>query len=179
VVREVANSNAPIISGVGHETDFTLTDFAADLRAPTPTAAAELATQTTLDDLHFELSAYQARLTDLISGLLANHQASVSALASRLKYVSPERRIQSEYQHIDELSRRAVSALTHRIQLQSARVDGISKRLHALNPAAILTRGYAIITRKSDGKVVSTVSQAQGDLNVRVSDGEFEVKRDA
>ena len=179
VVREVANSNTPIISGVGHETDFTLTDFAADLRAPTPTAAAELATQTTLDDLHFELSTYQARLTDLISGLLADHQVSVSALTSRLKYVSPERRIQSEYQHIDELSRRAVSALTHRIQLQSARVDGISKRLGALNPAGILERGYAIITRTSDGKVVSQVSQAQGDMTVRVSDGEFKVKRNS
>lgn len=179
VVREVANSNAPIISGVGHETDFTLTDFAADLRAPTPTAAAELATQTTLEDLHFELSAYQARLTDLISGLLADHQVSVSTLASRLKYVSPERRIQSEYQHIDDLARRAVSALTHRIQLQSARVDGISKRLGALNPAGILERGYAIITRTSDGKVVSQVSQAQGDMTVRVSDGEFKVKRNS
>ena len=179
VVREVANSNTPIISGVGHETDFTLTDFAADLRAPTPTAAAELATQTTLDDLHFELSTYQARLTDLISGLLADHQVSVSALASRLKYVSPERRIQSEYQHIDELSRRAISALTHRIQLQSARVDGISKRLGALNPAGILERGYAIITRTSDGKVVSQVSQAQGDMTVRVSDGEFKVKHNS
>ncbi|HNF93068.1 MAG TPA: exodeoxyribonuclease VII large subunit [Anaerolineales bacterium] len=179
VVREVANSNAPVISGVGHETDFTLTDFASDLRAPTPTAAAELATSTTLDDLRFELSAYQTRLTDLISNLLADHQVSVSALAARLKYVSPERRIQAEYQHIDELSRRAVSALTHRIQLQSARVDGISKRLGALNPAGILSRGYAIITREADGKVVSQVLQAQGDMTVRVSDGEFTVKRNS
>lgn len=177
VVREVANSKAPIISGVGHETDFTLTDFAADLRAPTPTAAAELATQTTLDDLKSDLTLYSSRLTDLISGLLVDHQASVSALASRLKYVSPERRIQSEYQHIDELSRRSVSALTHHIQLQSTRVDGISKRLQALNPEGILARGYAIITRTSDGKVIRQVSQAQGDMNVRVSDGEFVVNR--
>ncbi|HNH25939.1 MAG TPA: exodeoxyribonuclease VII large subunit, partial [Anaerolineales bacterium] len=129
--------------------------------------------------LRFELSAYQTRLTDLISSLLADHQASVSALAARLKYVSPERRIQAEYQHIDELSRRAVSALTHRIQLQSARVDGISKRLGALNPAGILSRGYAIITREADGKVVSQVLQAQGDMTVRVSDGEFTVKRNS
>lgn len=179
VVREVANSNAPVISGVGHETDFTLTDFASDLRAPTPTAAAELATSTTLDDLHLQMTSYQTRLTDLISSLLADHQASVSALAARLRYVSPERRIQTEYQHIDELSRRAVSALTHRIQLQSARVDGISKRLGALNPAGILSRGYAIITREADGKVVSQVSQAQGDMTVRVSDGEFTVKRNS
>lgn len=179
VVREVANSKAPVISGVGHETDFTLTDFAADLRAPTPTAAAELATQTTLDDLQLQMTNYQTRLVDLISNLLADHQTLVSALTSRLKYVSPERRIQSEYQHLDELARRAASALTHRIQLQSARVDGISKRLGALNPSGILSRGYAIITRRSDGAVISKVSHAQGDMNVRVSDGEFTVKRDA
>lgn len=175
VVRAVAASQVPIISGVGHETDFTLCDFAADLRAPTPTAAAELATQTTLDDLHFQLSAYQLRLTDLTLNLLADHEALISSLATRLKYVSPERRIQSEFQRLDELSRRAFSALNHRIQLQSARVDGISKRLNALNPAGILARGYAIITRKSDGKIVGKVSQAQGEMNVHVSDGEFEV----
>lgn len=175
VVRAVVASQVPIISGVGHETDFTLCDFAADLRAPTPTAAAELATQTTLDDLRFQLSAYQSRLTDLTSNLLTDHEALVLSLATRLKYVSPERRIQSEFQRLDELSRRAFSALNHRIQLQSARVDGISKRLNALNPAGVLARGYAIITRKSDGKIVGKVSQAHGEMNVHVSDGEFEV----
>ena len=177
VVRAVVASEVPVISGVGHETDFTLCDFAADLRAPTPTAAAELATETTLDDLHDQLSLYQSRLTDLTLSLLADHRTYVSSLTARLKYVSPERRIQSEIQYLDELSRRAVSALKHHVQLQSARVDGMSKRLHALNPEGILSRGYAIITRKDDGKVVSKVSQAQGDMNVRVSDGEFEVNR--
>lgn len=177
VVRAVAASQAPVISGVGHETDFTLCDFAADLRAPTPTAAAELATQTTLDDLRFDLSSYQSRLMDLTSSLLVDHRALISSLLSRLRYVSPERRIQSEIQSLDELSRRAASALTHRIQLQSARVDGMWKRLQALNPEGVLSRGYAIITRKTDGVVVSKISQAQGELNVRVSDGEFEVHR--
>lgn len=179
VVRAVADSQTPVISGVGHETDFTLCDFAADLRAPTPTAAAELATQTTLDDLHAQLDYYQSRLFDLTSSLLADHRAFISALASRLRYVSPERMIQSEFQRVDELSRRAASALTHRIQLQSARVDGMSKRLGALNPAGILSRGYAIVTRTSDGKVVSKVTQAQGELTVRVSDGEFVATRNS
>ena len=177
VVRAVADSKAPVICGVGHETDFTLSDFAAELRAPTPTAAAELATQITLDDLHEQLIFHSSRLTFLISSLLADQKAFISSLASRLKYVSPERRIQSEYQHLDELSRRAFSALTHRIQLQSASVDGMSKRLQALNPEGILSRGYAIITRVEDGKVVSKISQAHGEMKVRVSDGEFEVNR--
>lgn len=175
VVRAVVASKAHVISGVGHETDFTLCDFAADLRAPTPTAAAELATQTTIDDLQTDLTHHASRLADLISYLLADQKAFISSLTSRLKYVSPERRIQSESQRLDEFSRRAFSALTHRIQLQSAGVDGISKRLLALNPEGILSRGYAIITRQSDGKVVGKVSQAQGEMNVRVSDGEFEV----
>ncbi|MBX3038812.1 MAG: exodeoxyribonuclease VII large subunit [Anaerolineales bacterium] len=179
VVRAVANSKTPTISGVGHETDFTLTDFAADLRAATPTAAAELATQTTLDDLLLQITDYESRLTSLTLNLLADQKNFLLTQASRLKYNSPERKIESEYQTLDELSRRAFSALTHRIQLHQSNVDGISKRLQSLNPEGVLSRGYAIITRKSDGLVVSKISQAKGDLKVRVSDGEFEVKRNS
>ncbi|MBI3172618.1 MAG: exodeoxyribonuclease VII large subunit [Chloroflexi bacterium] len=174
VVRAVAASRAPVISGVGHETDFTLCDFAADLRAPTPTAAAELATQTTLDDLRDDLSAQEARLVSLTLGLLDDQQVWISSLAARLRYVSPERQIQSAAQRVDDLSRRALSALTHRIQLQASRVEGMSSRLQALNPASILSRGYAIVTRQADGRVVGRVADAQGTLKVRVSDGEFE-----
>jgi exodeoxyribonuclease VII large subunit len=179
VVRAVANSKAPTISGVGHETDFTLTDFAADLRAATPTAAAELATQTTLDDLLLQIADYESRLTSLTLNLLADQKNFLLTQASRLKYNSPERKIESEYQNLDELSRRAFSALIHRIQLDKSNVDGISKRLQSLNPEGVLSRGYAIITRKPDGLVVSKVSHAKGDLRVRVSDGEFEVKRNS
>lgn len=178
VVRAVAASRAPVISGVGHETDFTLCDFAADLRAPTPTAAAELATQTTLDDLRDDLSAQEARLASLTLGLLADQQAWTSSLAARLRYVSPERQIQSAAQRVDDLSRRAFSALTHRIQLQASRVEGMSSRLLALNPASILSRGYAIVTRQADGRVVGRVADAQGALKVRVSDGEFAARVD-
>ena len=175
VVRAVADSTAPVICGVGHETDFTLCDFAADLRAPTPTAAAELASQTTVDDLYARLTQHATRIADLTWSLVSEQKTLISALRSRLKYVSPERRIQSEYQSLDEFSRRMSSALTHRIQLQSSHVNGISKRLQSLNPEDILSRGYAIITRKDDGKVVSKLSQVQGEMKVRVSDGEFEV----
>ena len=177
IVRAVADSKAPVICGVGHETDFTLSDFAADLRAPTPTAAAELATPITILDLSNDLLSARARIIDLTWNLLAEQKAVISSLTARLKYVSPERRIRSEYQHLDELSRRASSALNHRIQLQTSNVDGVSKRLQSLNPEGVLSRGYAIITRKDDGTVVSKVSQAQGEMKVRVSDGEFEINR--
>ena len=177
VVRAVAMSDVPVISGVGHETDFTLSDFAADLRAPTPTAAAELATQITLLDLSAELQVYRTRLSSLMLNLIAEKKTFLTSLIAQLRYASPERRIQSERQRVDEFARRAHSSLTYRVQLQSTHVKGMQKRLAALNPLAVLARGYAVLTRKDDGSVVSRVAQASGAMNVRVSDGEFEVKK--
>lgn len=177
VVRAVAASEAPVIAGVGHETDFTLCDFAADLRAPTPTAAAELATQITFEDLQYQLSTFQSRLVSSALDLIAEQKATLSSLASQLHYLSPARRIQSETQRVDELSRRMLSSLIHRIQLQSSHVKGMTRRLEALSPLAVLARGYAVVTRKEDGGVVSRVAQAADEMKVRVSDGEFEVNR--
>jgi len=179
VVRAVAASEAPVISGVGHETDFTLCDFAADLRAPTPTAAAELATSITLLDLQVELQSYRSRLVTSTVELIAEQKNFLSSLNTQLRYASPKRRIDSESQRLDELTRRMQSSLVHKIQLQFTHVRGTQKRLDALNPLAVLARGYAVLTRKEDGKVVSKVSEATSDMKVRVSDGEFEVKRNA
>lgn len=177
VVRAVANSAVPVICGVGHETDFTLCDFAADLRAPTPTAAAELATQITMIDLRAAISSLRSRLTAATLNLLAEHKTSLSSLASKLRYVSPERRVQSGRQRVDELTRRARSSLFHQVQLHSAHIRGMQRRLQALNPMAVLGRGYAVVTRKNDDSVVSRVEQASDEMRVRVSDGEFEVKK--
>ena len=176
VVRAVAMSAVPIICGVGHETDFTLSDFAADLRAPTPTAAAELATQITLIDLRASLQNYKTRLLSATLKTLAEQKTALSSLVSELRYVSPDRRIQSERQRVDELSRRAHASLFHQIQLQSIHVRGMQRRLEALNPNAVLARGYAVVTRKDNGSVVSRVAQASDEMKIRVSDGEFEVK---
>jgi exodeoxyribonuclease VII large subunit len=177
VVRAVAMSVVPVICGVGHETDFTLCDFAADLRAPTPTAAAELATPITIQELSTAITNLQSRLFSSSLSLLADHKTVLSSLIAQLRYASPERRIQSERQRVDELARRAHSALTYRVQLQYTHVKGMQKRLAALSPDAVLARGYAVVTRKEDGSVVSRVAQASDVMNVRVSDGEFEVKK--
>jgi len=177
VVRAVAMSSVPIICGVGHETDFTLCDFAADLRAPTPTAAAELATQITMVDLRAAISNLQSRLISSTLNLIVEQKSFLSSLNAQLRYVSPDRRIQSERQRVDELARRAYSSLFHHIELQATHVKGMGRRLEALNPVAVLARGYAVVTRKEDGSVVSRVAQASDEMNVRVSDGEFEVKK--
>ncbi|MCI0554011.1 MAG: exodeoxyribonuclease VII large subunit [Anaerolineae bacterium] len=176
VVRAVAMSAVPVICGVGHETDFTLSDFAADLRAPTPTAAAELATQITIQDLAATVSNLQSRLFSATLNLVAEKKTALSSLRAQLRYVSPDRRIQSEHQRVDDLARRAFSSLYHHTQLQFAHVKGMQKRLEALSPLAVLARGYAVVTRKDDGSVVSRVAQASDEMKVRVSDGEFEVK---
>jgi exodeoxyribonuclease VII large subunit len=177
VVRAVAASKAPVICGVGHETDFTLCDFAADLRAPTPTAAAELATSITIQDLSAELDSYSARLTSSTLSLLSAQEAFLSSLSARLRFSSPTRRIQSDMQHLDELSRRVLTSVMHRLQLQETRLEGTTQRLEALSPLGVLKRGYAVVTRKSDGRVVAHVADADDEMRVRVSDGEFEVKR--
>ena len=177
VVRAVADAMTPIISGVGHETDFTLCDFAADLRAPTPTAAAELATQITIWDLQAEVQTYKARLASATINLVAEQKALLSSLTAQLRYLSPTRLIQSERQRVDELSRRAFMSVAYRVNLQKNFLEGTQKRLEALSPLAVLARGYAVVTRKDDGGVVSRVAQASDAMKVRVSDGEFEVKR--
>lgn len=177
VVRAVADSPIPIVCGVGHETDFTLSDFAADLRAPTPTAAAELATSFTLQDLRDDLIARHEKMDDLIFGLLNEKINQFSVLCGRMRYVSPQRRVQTESQILDDLANRSLRALENRQKLSRSSLDGAAKRLQSLNPSSVLERGYAVVIRLSDGRVVSRVEQAERSMKIRVSDGIFEVNR--
>ena len=175
VVRAVAASDAPVISGVGHETDFTLTDFAADLRAPTPTAAAELATSVTLFDLASAMSNLSQRMDMALVGRIESERNGLSNLESQLRFHSPSRRLQSERQRVDELSRRGLAAQAHRLALEARGLDGMGKRLEALSPFQVLARGYAVVTREADGSLVRSVGQATSGerIQVRVADGQF------
>jgi exodeoxyribonuclease VII large subunit len=176
VVRAVADSEIPVISGVGHETDFTLCDFAADLRAPTPTAAAELATPITLTDLSAYLERMKTRLSTSTLNLLAAHQAGLDTLIAGLRFASPLRRIQTDRQMLDDFARRGRSALRHRLILNRASLKGVERRLESLNPLAVLGRGYAVVTLRENGKLVSQVKQTNtgDDIQIRVSDGTFD-----
>ena len=178
VVRAVVASEAPVITGVGHETDFTLADFAADLRAPTPTAAAELATPITILDLQAGLSETAARLEVAMSALFEQQRGLLDGLQGNLHFFSPLRRVQTERQRLDELSRRGNVAQAHRLALERSQLEGLERRLRALNPLSVLGRGYAVVTHKWDDRIVSSKSsvKAGDDLNVRVTDGEFDVR---
>jgi exodeoxyribonuclease VII large subunit len=178
VVRAVAESQTPVITGVGHETDFTLVDFASDLRAPTPTAAAELATPITVYDLAAALRINNGRLADALTRQIDERRADLETLNAGLRFYAPARRLQIESQRLDDLSRRAARELNQRLALASAHLVGIDSRLESLNPLAVLRRGYAVVTRLDDGKVVETVEQApaETDLRVRLAQGAVNVK---
>lgn len=176
VVRAVASSKVPIICGVGHETDFTLCDFAADLRAPTPTAAAELATQTTMMELQENLKTFDLQLTTSMQDLLAEQGAALVSLREGLRFFSPSRRIQSERQRLDDAAHRLGVAQAHRLALEANQMESFRKRLDALNPLQVLERGYAVVTRQADGKVIRKAKQVKSKdgIHVRVSDGSFD-----
>ena len=166
VVRAVAASPTPVISGVGHETDFTLTDFAADLRAPTPTGAAEQAVPHQ-DELRRVLSGLETRLNRAVLASLTARRADLLRLEGRLARRAPLQRVFSQMQQLDELERRAADALRHRLALQAARLRGLAARLEALNPLAVLRRGYALITNER-GEVVRRAADVAAGETVRV-----------
>jgi len=176
VVRAVAASQVPVICGVGHETDFTLCDFAADLRAPTPTAAAELATPTTAADLAGSVSDLQRRVGLSVLQLLARDRDGVGAESQALSFYSPMRRIQTDRQRVDDFARRFQTANVHRLAMWAGELQGTGKRLSALSPLGVLSRGYAVVTRLRDDAVIRKVTQAEDGIRVRVSDGSFEAE---
>lgn len=173
LARAIAASTAPIITGVGHETDFTIADFAADLRAATPTAAAELATPNR-QDLHAALADLKQKIKGLTQATIQSCRWSLAELTNRLRLRSPETRWRSDRQRLDDLARRAVVAGLNRLKLERLQVDGARQRLESLNPAGILGRGYAVVAHQ-DGRLVRSVQQVSpgDDLRVRVSDGQF------
>jgi exodeoxyribonuclease VII large subunit len=174
VARAIAASTAPVVSGVGHETDFTIADFVADLRAPTPSAAAELCCPDRAD-LRPPLRAAQRTLARSFASRMDRLRWTLADRRTALRLVAPRARIANARQRIDELVRRSLEALRHDLALRRAGAFGLGQALQAVGPLAILARGYAVVRREADGQVVRSVRQmAPGDeLAIRVSDGEF------
>lgn len=176
VARAIVDSRAPVITGIGHETDFTIADFAADLRAPTPTAAAELATPDQVD-LRSSLRELRRELASSSKSILLEMRRRLELQHNRLLFRTPLSQINRDQQHLDELNHRAGRTLAHMLDLNRTHLAGLALRLQSLNPRAILQRGYSIVTHP-DGTSVSSVKQVQpnDDLQVQVSDGGFPVR---
>jgi len=173
VVQAIAQSPLPVITGIGHETDFTLSDFAADRRAPTPTAAAEMAVPDRAD-LRAALGIQRARLARLLTQHSARLRSECDVLAQRLERVSPLRRIDGERQRLDAITSRLARAAEHKASLRRAALDGLRSHLAALNPLAVLRRGFAVVYDASD-RPLASISQFQNGqiVRVRLADGQF------
>ncbi len=174
VARAIYDSRVPVISAVGHETDFTIADFVADLRAPTPSAAAEIAVAD-VREWRTTLQSTEERLARVARSRLGEARMRLSNQAYALQRVSPRSRVSSQQQRVDELSYRLAVGMTQVLALKRGALGGAGRHLAALNPEATLARGYAIVREKKSGRVVKSRGQVAGrtEIRVRVSDGEF------
>jgi exodeoxyribonuclease VII large subunit len=180
VVREIAKSQAPVVTGIGHETDLILADFAADVRAPTPSAAAEISAPDRAD-MEMELLETRDLMYRVLTDQINQHRKDLRVQQDRLKRASPVAQINNAKQQVDDLFIRIRTAATHMHNLRKAAVEGLTQTLRAVGPSAILARGFALVHRTEDGVLVRSVDQVErGDeLNVRVSDGEIRAKVNA
>lgn len=177
VARAVAISPIPIISGVGHETDTTIVDFVADLRAPTPTAAAEMASLLTLDDLKSKLAYLNDVSKNLIQVRLNELNRTNQSLEQRLRLLSPSRKLMTEIQRLDLISIAFEKSIKTNFGQRQKNLESLSRQLSALNPNAVLARGYAIVQRESnEGVIVDATQVKTGErLSVHLKKGKLKV----
>jgi exodeoxyribonuclease VII large subunit len=160
VARAIFASVVPVVSAVGHEVDTTIADLVADLRAPTPSAAAEMVVPHQ-DDLRRELTELARRGQGAIQGRLTRSRVEVATTLQRIERRSPERLVEEQRRVIDELAGRARRAVDQRLGRARAGADAALEQLTALSPYMTLRRGYAICTRAQDGSVVIAAEQVQ------------------
>ncbi len=177
VARAVAGSRLPVVCGVGHETDFSLADFAADVRAPTPSAAAELVAPDRAD-LRAQVAGLSAGLATALQGSVARRRWQLAEQVRALKHLSPTVQLAQARQRVDDLLARAQAAARHDLALRQERLAGLEGRLVGVSPLGTLERGYAVLRRRETRTVVCSVHQiAPGErLAVQVADGEFEAQ---
>lgn len=175
VARAIYAARHPVICGVGHETDFTIADFVADLRAPTPSAAAELAVPD-LAELGPVVAGLERALAARLDDLLAERRQRLDGLERALRHLGPQMRLASYRQRLDGVTAALEHNMASRLEQLRSRKVLAAARLEAISPLATLGRGYAIV-RQEDGRVVRRVAQVHtGErLDVHVADGQFGV----
>jgi exodeoxyribonuclease VII large subunit len=158
VARAIRACRIPVITGVGHEVDTTIADFAADLRAPTPSGAAELAVPDRLEWLR-ALAHTRSRLANAWARGAGGRRERLDWLARRLELMHPRTRLAARAQRLDELEARLTRALRRELADAGRRLAGAARTLHAVSPLATLERGYAIVAT-AEGQVVRSAADA-------------------
>ena len=171
VARAVYASILPVVSAIGHEVDYTIADFVADMRAPTPSAAAELIVQernAIIEVLRNNAYTMQENLTTM----LKNHKESIRHLLRSYTFNKPLDLLRQMNQRIDEIHRTLGVSMEHIHALTASRMNALQQRIEALNPELVLKRGYAMVYR--DTNIISSSSSLylQDEIRVRFRDGE-------
>lgn len=171
LARAVYNSEIPVISAVGHETDFTICDFVADMRAPTPSAAAELAVPDA-NELQYALSALKNRMFLNVSSGIADRRSRLEYLTSKGVLKSPDEMLSNRSQRLDTAFSKMLSSYENRIGGKKVEFISAATALSKLDPMSVLMRGFAFVSDKNGKNVYSSQALAKGDkINVRFHDG--------
>ena len=175
VALAVHACNTPVISAVGHETDTTLADYAADMRTPTPSAAAEIATPDKADILN-AVSLLKQKLDRAMELKIDRAQSQVENCEKLIRLYSPIKRLEQSEKTVCDLEKRLSTIMDRRLEKLSAQLDGYVTSLNMLSPFNVLGRGYAIV-KKGDSVADSVSMLAEGDeVNIRLSDGSVAAK---
>ena len=173
--RAIYNSKIPIISAVGHETDFTIADFVADLRAPTPSAAAELAVPD-IEEIKKKIETYNQRykisLKKKIEFMKLRYQKSMSSKA----FTDPTAKIKEQYINLDIIIKNLENLITNKVKDSKTKSIELISKLDTLSPLKTLTRGYSIVQK--NGKTIKSVKELKTNdmLGIRFTDGEVKTK---
>ena len=170
VARAIAGCRVPVMSAVGHETDYTIADFVADVRAPTPSAAAEMAVPDRRQLLENVTDSWY-RIKQAVLGIVSDQKERIRHLLNSYAFNRPVDLLRQHSQHVDEVVRALHRVAGHAFQLTSARQGALDQRLKALDPRLALKRGYAII--RKEGSIVSSATQvhSRDEIGVEFQDG--------
>jgi len=177
VARSIADSNIPIISAVGHETDFTIADFVADVRAPTPSAAAELVVPEK-SMLMARVNELDIRLKNAIHKFLRLKRNDLERLTSSIPFRQPYNRVYQERMRLDILNRNMYREILSKTDKARTKLQFLIEKLNALSPLSVLARGYSITKLKKNGRILKSVNEvSNGDeLKISVSDGNIDCR---
>jgi len=173
VARAIFSSEIPVISAVGHETDFTIADFVADRRAATPSEAAEFVVPDKREIVR-NLNSLELRMQQNVFKAVEFQRRKLESMEKNILFRKPTERINQYRQTIDEIKRNMLAEISHLVTLHKKSLQALTGKLDALSPLAILERGYSICSRLPEGEIIRSVGDiAIGDaLRILFSDGE-------
>lgn len=177
VAREVFNSHIPIISAVGHETDFTICDFVADMRAPTPSAAAEIATPS-LEDIYYKLDNIRNRMNKSLISTVQMDKYKLKSTFEKINNYLESYIIKDKIIQLDKIYDKISSEAENSLNIEKERIIKIGSLLHNLSPLATIDRGYSIVQK--DGELINSVENLfiKDNIEIVLKDGNIECSID-